>query len=128
MKLAPLLLGLMLLTSRAEAGTAQLAITWAIDCAAPPGTIVGQIWYPFSGYPFGGFANRVTFSYTGDSSFALDSTGSYLVVGPSGISPADCGTAVPITLTGVADPPCAQNFVFDWSDATGCDAITVVVQ
>jgi hypothetical protein len=22
--------------------------------------------------------------------------------------------------------PCATNFVFDWSDATGCDAITAV--
>jgi len=106
-----LALSLILAPSCCWASSTTLSLTWSFDCATPPGTIVGQIWQTGSSF------NHLTFSYVGDSSFKLDPTGNYLIVGPGGILSADCNNATAITLQGAA--PCALNLKFDWSQP--CD-------
>jgi hypothetical protein len=62
------------------------------ECSWPPGTVILQY------APTGGNGAPLVYTLTGDTAdFAM--SGSSLVVGPSGIAPANCGKVNTVTVT-----------------------------
>lgn len=98
-----------------------------VSCTATPGEHLSRIGYSGSNPNFPTFSTSDT---TGSFVVAQEFDGIWLEVSQAGIAPALCGATMTLAVSAQIVPvvPCAANFVFDWSVATSCNAITAVIR